>query len=292
MSIAILRQAQVVVVILGVATVGSLIAQDEAGKTSKDPASLARIEFLRNVVGKITVKTNDSTDSRDLVFKPQPILRYSDPARKIADSAVWRVGAKGRPVALVTSEIYGPFGPDDGRSYQLNHEFLAIDRPRMTMRCGPFTWAPPSESALNFQKFKSAERPAGTAQLRLIQMKRLAQQFTLREHHQGSQIELRLLPTPLDRYEPSDQPRADGTIFAGVWGVNPEILLFIESDGESWSFAFTRSGSAKLWAILDGDEVWSVPNLYVTPTMPYSITVNPTAVPAALFDNHKLDTQP
>ncbi|WLD11949.1 hypothetical protein [Planctellipticum variicoloris] len=270
----------------------SLSAQESAVKPDQDGSSPSRLEFLRNVVGKIAISPTDPGDPRELTFKAQPILRYSDPARKIADSAVWRVGAKGRPIALVTSEIYGPFGPAEGRSYQLNHEFLAIDKPHLTMQCGAFTWAPPAESALTFQKFKTDERPAATPQLRLVQMKRLAQKFTLREFHLGNQIELRLLPTPLDRYEPSAKPLADGTIFAGVWGVNPELLLFIESDGESWSYGFARSGSAKLWAILDDAEVWGVPSVYVTPVMAYSIAVNPATIPATLFDDPSAKKEP
>jgi hypothetical protein len=286
------RHFHLMTCILGLSCAGSLPAQDTPAKPNQAASSPARLEFLRDLVRKIAIKPTDPADPRDLTFRAQPIQRYSDPARKIADSAVWRVGAKGRPIALVTSEIYGPFGPAEGRSYQLNHEFLAIDKPRLTMQCGAFTWTPPADSSLNFQKFNTDERPAATPQLRLVQMKRLAQKFTLREFHQGNQIELRLLPTPLDRYEPSEKPLADGTIFAGVWGVNPELLLFVESDGESWSFAFARSGSAKLWAILDNAEVWSVPSVFVTPAMPYSITVNSATIPATLFEDPNADKQP
>ncbi len=260
--------------------VSALFGQEETAKQEKDPKNTARIDFMRKTVQEMVIKQTDPKDERDLKIKPQPLLRYNDPSRSVADSALWRVGSKGRPIALVTSEVYGPF---ENQRFQLNHEFLSIDNPRLTMQCGGFTWLPPAKPELTFQKFKSDEKPSDKPQLRLLQIKRLAQKFEMRQNHQGNKIELRLLPTPLDRYEPSDKPNADGAIFAGVWGVNPEVLLFIETDGESWSFAFTRSSSANVWATMDGVEVWNVPQVYVSPTMPYSITGNAITVPAAVF---------
>lgn len=275
--------------ILGMASGAALFGQEEAEKPNKDSKSSARLEFMRKAVQDIIVKPVDLGDERDLKIKPQPLLRYNDPARQVADSALWRVGTKGRPTAIVTSEVYGPL---ENKRFQLNHEFLAIDNPRLTMQCGAFTWLPPAATTLKFQKFQSDDKPADKPQLRLVQIKRLAQKFAMREFHEGNKIELRLLPTPIDRYEPSDKSLADGAIFAGVWGVNPEALLFIETDGESWSYAFARMGSAKLWAVLDHVEVWNVPGVYVTPTMPYSITGNAVSVPAAVFDTSSDDKKP
>jgi hypothetical protein len=279
----------VAISILGMVSGAALLGQEETEKPNKDPKSSARLEFMRKAVQEIVIKPTDPADERDLKFKPQPLLRYNDPARRVADSAVWRVGSNGRPTAIVTSEVYGPL---ENKRFQLNHEFLAIDNPRLTMHCGGFVWVPPATTTLKFQKFKTDEKPADRPQLRLLQIKRLAQKFTMREFHEGNKIELRLLPTPIDRYEPSDKLLADGAIFAGVWGVNPEILLFIETDGESWSYAFARMGSAKLWAVLDDVEVWNVPGVYVTATMPYSITVNPVSIPATVFDNSSDDKKP
>ncbi len=273
----------------GIVVASALFGQEETGKQEKDPKNTARIDFMRKTVQEMVIKPTDPNDERDLKIKPQPLLRYNDPTRSVADSALWRVGSKGRPIAIVTSEVYGPL---ENKRFQLNHEFLAIDNPQLTMHCGGFAWVPPATTTLKFQKFKADEKPADKPQLRLVQIKRLAQKFAMREFHEGNKIELRLLPTPIDRYEPSDKPLADGAIFAGVWGVNPEALLFIETDGESWSYAFARMGSAKLWAVLDDVEVWTVPGVYVTPTMPYSITVNPVSVPATVFDNSSDDKKP
>src|SRR6266567_3331997 len=105
--------------------------------------------------------------------------------------------------------------------------------------------------------------------------------------------ELRSLPTPLYRYQPSDKPEADGAIFAIVWGVNPEIMLFIESDGEKWSFACARTSAANLWVQFDEAEVWKRPQMNFqrldTPTAEYAIANSPVGVPTKLYDDSAPD---
>ncbi len=277
--------------ILGMASGAALFGQEEAEKPNKDSKSSARLEFMRDTVRQIEIKPTDPDDKRDLTVKLQPLLRYSDPARKSADSAVWRVGLKGRPVAILTSEVYGPY---DG-GYRAINEFVAIDEPHLTMRSGPFTWTPPPKK-LEFQEFKGEERPADKPQLRLAQFRRLANRFSTREEWRGNKAEMRPLPTPIDRYEPSEKPNADGAIFAFVWGVNPELLLFLESDGEKWSFAWARIAAANLWVKLDDVEVWKEPQMNLehldTPTAHYAIADSVVKVPAKLYDDLNDDKKP
>lgn len=258
-----------------------LFAEQKPESTEKETRRAARLDFMRTSVEQIVITPTDPSDKRDLTVKPQPLLRYSDPARGVADSALWRIGLKGRPIALVSSEVYGPSA---NKAFQMNQEFLAVENPRLTMRTNSFYWTPPAVAALKLEPLSSSDAPADKPTLRLNQMKRLAQKFTLREFYQDESIELRLLPTPIDRYEPADKPNSDGAIFAGVWGTNPEVLLFIESDGSAWSYGFVRSGAAKLWALLDGKEVWSVPASGISSTMPYAININATKVPTATFE--------
>lgn len=273
---------QAVVGILALLSVTASPGQTTPERPATDTRQAARLEFMRDAVQDIEIASVASDDQRDLKFKPQPILRYNDPARGVADSAVWRLGTKGRPIALVTSEVYGP---EENGSFRLSHEFLAIDKPNLTLRSGDFKWVPPPLTALEFRKFQTAEKPLDKPTLRLNQMKRLAQRFAMRQEYQGEKIELRLLTTPIDRYTPSEKARADGAIFAAVWGVNPEVLLFIESNGDGWSYALFRSSSANLWATLDGSEVWSQPRVDPGPTMAYSLTVSAIKVPVTTFSS-------
>jgi hypothetical protein len=61
----------------------------------------------------------------------------------------------------------------------------------------------------------------------------------------------------VDRYIPSSAERADGALFFFVFGTNPEIALFIESDGQQWSYAAGRlSGAMQLEMTLDEQPAW------------------------------------
>lgn len=221
----------------------------------------------------------------------QPILRYNDATRGVADSVLWRVGTTGRPIAFVTSEVYGP----RNGGYHMNHEYTAVDQPHLTMTCGEFTWTPPVHK-LEFAELKSSGKPGENQRVRMTQMKALVKRFTARQEFLGTKVELRSLPTPLYRYQPTENPDTDGAIFAIVWGVNPEIMLFIESDGEKWSFTCARTSAANLWVQFDDVEVWKRPQMNFqrldTPTAEYAIANNPTPVLTKLYDDSSPEKAP
>ena len=81
----------------------------------------------------------------------------------------------------------------------------------------------------------------------------------MKEFWNNNQFEIRVLPTQIDRYVPSDKPNADGAIFAFVLGVNPEAILLTETDGTEWTYAWARLGKAKLTGKLDDQQVWEAP---------------------------------
>jgi hypothetical protein len=189
-----------------------------------------------------------------LAFKPDPLLRYNDVTRGILDSCLFRVGTEGRPVALVSAELYGR----EGTRFLLNHEFVALLDPKIQMERDAFVWKPPTGN-LSFHEFEDADPPAETPRLRLVQMRRLADRFTAKEVVGNSTIILRRMAAPLDRYQPSDAPNADGAFFAFTWGVNPEALLFIETDGRKWSYGWAPLSSAPLEAKLGDAIVWELP---------------------------------
>jgi hypothetical protein len=102
-------------------------------------------------------------------------------------------------------------------------------------------------------------------------MKGLADRFkvaiTRWKADKSDREELRLLPRPLYRYEPSEAPGRgsgwiDGGVFAFVQGTDPEGILLLEAvdpDGSPrWQYAFARATSAALEARLDKTVVWAV----------------------------------
>ena len=223
-------------------------------KVPVDKTSASRLRAVREIMGQIAMTSLVKDVPQPLELKPDPLLRYNDATRGIADSVVFRVGIKGRPVALISAELYGR----DGQQFLLNHEFVALHEPKLRMKRDAFEWEP-SNGNLVFQELPAAESPAEAPRQRLIQMRRLAEKFTASQTVGDSQIVLRRMPTPLDRYEPSENARADGAIFAYAWGVNPEAALFLESDGQKWIYAWAPLSSAPLEARLNNAVIWNCP---------------------------------
>ena len=267
----------VISVALALALSTSLYAGQPAdGEEDGGPSAATRLRFMQQLLKDMQIESLDDDDSRDLKFQLKPLLRYNDVTRRIADSALWRLGTSGRPVAIVTSELYGR----DGRRFLLNHEFLALDDPRLRLQRDSFVWQP-AEGALKFQPIENQSPPADNPRLRLAQFRRLAEKFSAEEQLGKSKIVLRHAPAPIDRYMPSDHPKADGAVFAFVWGVNPEALLFLETDGAEWSFAWARLGAARVKAELDGDVVWEQPaaNQHEHPTATYTSIHRSATIP-------------
>jgi hypothetical protein len=77
---------------------------------------------------------------------------------------------------------------------------------------------------------------------------------------------IRLLATPIDRYESAAQGVVDGALFAFTKGTDPDAFLLIEARGKKddveWQFSFARfNRSCALRAVLKDKEVWQVDRL-------------------------------
>jgi hypothetical protein len=169
----------------------------------------------------------------------------------------------GRPVA--TASVF-PFDRD------LCHEVCSLSRGAELLACnGKRTiWAPKSPG-VKFQDIPDAPAPAETAKLRLAQMKSLGSRFTATltgwKEDESQREELRLLPTPLYRYDiqaaaETHPDLRDGALFAFVQGTDPEVLLLVEAvvsdDRAGWQYAFARATSGGLEARLGDELVWKV----------------------------------
>jgi hypothetical protein len=252
----ILRWRQIILSALClIATTAAAVCEEESEvKKATDKASASRLRAVREFMGQIEMKSIMGDQIDLLELKPDPLIRYSDATRDIVDSLVFRVGKKGRPLALISAELYGR----QGTTLLLNHEFVALFEPKLRMKRDAFVWEP-REGTLVFKDFPASDPPAENPRTRLAQMRKLSEKFTASQMFGTSQIVLRRMSTPVDRYEPSDHARADGSIFAFAWGVNPEAALFIESDGKKWVYAWAPLSSAPLEAKLDDTVVWTRP---------------------------------
>ena len=206
----------------------------------------------------------ESEPKKNLELKKEPIFEWSNPVREGLQQGVLFLWLRdGRPSTLgcFFSE---PEGRHKGR--KVMHEFHALDPEKLlvTRPEGALNeWKP--EAGLSHKDLDGAPAPAPTASARLVQMRRLAQEFTGHSvDDQGKRWDLRLLPTPLYRYPEARSGVIDGGIFTLVSnaGTDPEILLLIEAREEAgktrWQYALGRFSDRSLYAQRNNKEVWSL----------------------------------
>jgi hypothetical protein len=203
-----------------------------------------------------------SDPKKELELKKEPVFEWSNPVRQGLQQGVLFVWLRdGRPAALgcIFSE---PEGRLPGR--KVVHEFHALDTEKLQVsRPNALNeWKP--QAGLARTELPDAGAPAATPGARLVQMRRLAQEFTGHElDSEGKRWELRLLPAPLYRYPAARGGVVDGALFTLVSnaGTDPEVLLLIEAREEGgrlrWEYACGRFSDRSLYVQRKDKEVWS-----------------------------------
>jgi hypothetical protein len=230
------------------------VAQDDA-------EAKQRLELMRAAVGRLEADPGELKAKDALAPAATPLLRYSDPTRGmkvevksnfLLDAGVWRLGAAGRPTALVTIEIY--HAPDKTRI--LSFEFLSLTDEKFSLKhkTEPVKWDA-TASGLELKDLPDAPKPAATVAARLTQMRQLARRFSATETYEKETVECRLITQPIDRYESKEQKITDGAIFALANGTNPEIGIVLEVHGDRWRYGVLRLCGAEASVTLDGKVV-------------------------------------
>ncbi len=170
----------------------------------------------------------ESDPKTKLEFRKEPVFQWSNPARTTTQGAVFLWLRDGRPSAIVCMLSY-PHHKLPGRV--IAHEFHALDREKLIVaRDSANQWKP--EVGLERKGLPGAPAPAGTSGGRLVQMRKLAQEFGGHSvDRDGNEWQLRLLPNPLYRYPSAKTGVVDGALFALMSnaGTDPEVLLVIEA---------------------------------------------------------------
>jgi hypothetical protein len=204
----------------------------------------------------------ESVPKKELEFKKEPVFEWSNPVRSgVQQGVVFLWLRDGRPGALgcVFSQPATKF---PGR--RVFHEFHALDTEKLlvTRTDALNEWKP--QAGLERKELPDAGAPATTAAARLVQMRRLAQEFTGHEvDGEGKKWDLRLLPAPLYRYPEAKTGVIDGALFTLVSnaGTDPEVLLLVEArevDGKPrWEYACGRFSDRSLYVQRKDKEVWS-----------------------------------
>ncbi len=206
--------------------------------------------------------TVESAPKTKLELKKEPIFQWSNPVEQgLHQGVIFLWLRDGRPAAL--GGIWSHPAPR-WKGRKVLHEFLALDRDKLRVsRPNALNeWKP--QAGLERKEIPDAGTPAATAGARLVQIRRLAQEFTGHSiDNERQRWELRLLPTPLYRYPEAKSGVIDGALFAWTSsaGTDPEVLLLIEArqeDGKTrWEYACGRFGVISMYVQHKGTEVWS-----------------------------------
>jgi hypothetical protein len=204
----------------------------------------------------------ESTPNNPLELNKEPVFEWSNPVRQGLQQGVLFLWLRdGRPAALgcIFSEPEGKL-----RGRKVVHEFHALDAEKLLVaRPNALNeWKP--QAGLARTEVPDAPAPAATPGARLLQMRRLAQEFTGYEvDSEGKRWDLRLLPAPLYRYPVGKSGVVDGALFTLVSnaGTDPEVLLLIEAREEGakqrWEYACGRFSDRSLYVQRKEKEVWS-----------------------------------
>ena len=206
--------------------------KQEAREGREEVLATRRFDLMRKKVA--AAKSQSGEAGFPSQFAANPIFKYSDPARGYVAAAVWKLGGEGRPRRLATE-----LDRRDHGAPCISYEHLSLTATPFSLRSDDMDWSP-AGTLFEFKPIPKAPTPAKTPQLRLRQLRETARRFASHEEVKNEKCELRLLPTPVDRYSPSNADQADGAIFFFTFGTNPEVVLLIESDGKTWSYAAGR----------------------------------------------------
>jgi hypothetical protein len=195
--------------------------------------------------------------------------------------AVWH--HNGRPVAMAS--VY----PWQGK---MNHEFDSLSRGNKLVardKKEAVVWSPESPG-VEFKPVPGVPKPGKTANVRLLQMKAIAERFTATmtgwAGDNSDKEVLRLMTKELYRYKLADAKEPDpmlldGAMFAYAQGNDPEVVLLLEAVGPAesaaWHYAFARATSGGLEVKLGGAVVWTAekgPKARV-PTLPHFTAQRP-----------------
>jgi hypothetical protein len=233
-------------------------SQAPAGKEPLTGNASKAAEFAAAEAVRYEIRHADA-GTPALKLLAEPVLRWSNPLRGEVHGSVVLWANNGCPE--VAASIYQFF-----HKKQLNVELVSLSEvPLKAVRNGRLRWSP--EAGVKYVALPGAPTPADTAEKRQVQMRALARKFTgyLAEPGEADDkwTELRLMTTPLHRYEATDGSGREGAVFALVTTTDPEIVLLIESRkgaaGREWVWAAARMHFRPLQLKLADKLVWEAP---------------------------------
>jgi hypothetical protein len=231
-------------VLLAAMALGGSAQEPAVPQADAVPANKALIDAAHKLTREESAKYTftvgeDKTAAR---LHDEPLLRWSNPAAGEIHGNVFLWTIDERPVAI--GSLFKWFSPHT----HMSHEFHALSERPVRARYGEAEVWSPKDAGLAFAAIPDSPAPAESATQRLLQMKRIAKDFTATKvQRDGGRQEMRLLPQPIYRYAAAKHEVQDGAIFVLVEGTDPEVFLLVEARGKAgrarWMFAAARMNS-------------------------------------------------
>jgi hypothetical protein len=252
---------------------------DATPKEAREAAEQnARLEVMKRQAAEYEVTLQTSPPAK-LALHGEPLLRFANPVGGVTDgiAVMWKDGERPAIFAQI-------FQLKDGLWI---HECQSMASAGLSMQLGKVTKWEPEKAAVKFSPLPDAPPAADSAVKRLVQMKAQAARFSATDDfkinvadRETSRYELRLLPTPVYRYQDPKRGINDGAVFAFVHGTDPELFLILEHQGRGdkagWFYALAPMTCWAVQAHLGKTEVFSVPERQgkSTPQSPYHVWVH------------------
>lgn len=218
-----------------------------------DPREREKLEYFRDRVGGCRLTVADRPDE-PCQFVAHPLAKFDNPISQIEDGFMFLWTDRGRPVACVKSYHNRP-----NRTWGRTYVSLA-EQPLEMKQDGKPLWTP-KHAGLTFAALPGSPLPAAEPRQRLAQMREIARRFQVIDHwgiKDPTDWQLRLLPTPLHRYDVPDEEIVDGAMFGYVLTA-PEAILLLEArkieKGLAWHYAMSRCTRFGVRFALDGEQV-------------------------------------
>ncbi len=215
-----------------------------------------RVKFLTQAVKNFEIKIGDGEVQSKL--RAEPALVWDNPVSGTKVGILALFTRSGRPDVMAQFSFTSPMNAVN--------EFHNFCGDKVVMKRGTNTIWAPDETSTKWQTLDTTEKPAATPTLRLVQMRRLAEKFTVEDEFGWEKKELnqlRLLPTPVHRYGKADEETVDGAVFVYALATDPEAVLMLEcakgDTGLYWRYGFGPMSIYALKAKLDNTVVWEIP---------------------------------
>ena len=204
-------------------------------------------------------------DDTPLTFHERPVLRWSNPVisngSTHGECFLWT--KEGRPEAFASIFSYRPSRSTDQSKRTVAHVFNTFSTEALVVgHRNENVWNVAGRDQAEFLAIADAPKPAVSRTARLVQMRRLAREFSATSGGTGAdeKLALRLLPQPVYRNDQESAAVLDGALFVFVTGTDPELLLTIEArrgDGDArWTALVTRHSHLTLRLEHKGVETW------------------------------------